>query len=211
MTYNPEPEIANYLKKLSGVARDLPRGRRRELVAEIEQHIRDALVETPVHNEAEMLTVLDRIGDPDEIVAAAGGTAKVTRSTTMETWAIVLLLLGGFLWFVGWIAGVVLLWSSSLWTTRDKLIGTFVVPGGLAAGATFFLFAGFEGGQTCFRGNAPTPAWTCTGGPSTLALVGMVIALVVLVIGPIGTSIYLGRRLNQQKRAYGGDASAAVG
>ena len=212
MTYNPESEIENYLKKLSKVARDLPRGRRRELVAEIEQHIRDALIETPVENEAEMLTVLDRIGDPDEIVAAASGPAKVTRSTTMETWAIVLLLLGGFLWFVGWIAGVVLLWSSSLWTTRDKLIGTLVVPGGLAAGVIFLLFAGVEaGGQTCFRGNAPTPAWTCTGGPSTLALIGMIVAIAVLVIAPIGTSIYLGRRLNQLKRAYTGDASAAVG
>jgi hypothetical protein len=200
MTYNPEPEIQRYLEKLSKAARDLPEGRRRELVAEIEQHIRDALMETPVDNEAEMLTLLDRIGEPDEIVAAASGPAKPTRSTAMETWAIVLLLLGGFLWFVGWIAGVVLLWSSSLWTTRDKLIGTFVVPGGLAAGLAFLLFVGVgESGQTCFRdGEAPT--WTCSGGPSTLALIGIVAALAFLVLGPIATAVYLGRRLNKEKR-----------
>jgi hypothetical protein len=27
---------------------------------------------------------------------------------------------------------LVLLWSSRLWTTRDKLIGTLIVPGGIA-------------------------------------------------------------------------------
>lgn len=200
MTYNPEPEIQRYLERLSKAAQDLPKARRRELVAEIEQHIRDALIEAPVGNEAEMLTLLDRIGEPDEIVAAASGPPKVTRSTAMETWAIVLLLLGGFLWFVGWIAGVVLLWSSSLWTTRDKLIGTFVVPGGLAAGVIFFFFAGVEGGQTCIR-DGEAPVWTCTGGPSTLALTGMIVAMAVLVIGPIATAVYLGRRLSKEKQA----------
>jgi hypothetical protein len=33
---------------------------------------------------------------------------------------------------VGWLAGLVLLWSSRAWTTRDKWIGTLVIPGGLA-------------------------------------------------------------------------------
>ena len=32
MTYNPEPEIKHYLKRLSKAARDLPRVRRRELL-----------------------------------------------------------------------------------------------------------------------------------------------------------------------------------
>ena len=199
MTYNPEPEIEHYLNRLANTARDLPRTRRRELVAEIEQHIRDALIETPVANEAEMLTLLDRLGDPDEIARAANGRPEVTRSTTTETWAIILLLIGGFLWLVGWIAGVVLLWSSSLWTTRDKLMGTLVVPGGLASGVLLFFFAGVEGGQTCFRTGPGRE--TCTGGPSTLALIGIVLALAVLLIGPIATSIYLGRRLNKEKNA----------
>jgi hypothetical protein len=184
MTYNPEPEIGRYLERLSKATRDLPKARRRELVAEIEQHIRDALVETPVDNQAEMLTLLDRIGEPDEIVAAASGTPKATRATTMETWAIILLLIGGFLWAVGWIAGVVLLWSSSLWTTRDKLIGTLIVPGGLAAGVFGYFFMGHIAGDEIV-GNV---------------LTGIVGAL--LLLGPIWTSIYLGRRLNTEKQAF---------
>ena len=218
MTYSPEPEIQRYLKRLSKTARGLPRGRRRELVAEIEQHIHDALVETPVANEAEMLTLLDRLGEPDEIAAAASDPQKLTRSTALETWAIILLLLGGFLWLVGWIAGVVLLWSSNLWTTRDKLIGTFVVPGGLASGALLFVFGGVEGGQTCFRSGlnhgtangshvVQSATWTCTGGASTLALIAILFAIAVLLIAPIATSIYLGRRLNKEKHALSSPAT----
>jgi hypothetical protein len=275
MTYNPEPEIEHYLKRLSKAAHGLPRGRRRELVAEIEQHIRDALVETPVDSEAEMLTLLDRIGAPDEIAAAAGDR-PVTRSTAMETCAIILLLVGGFLGFVGWIVGVVLLWRSSVWTLRDKLIGTFVIPGGLATGlfALGFVFAGGVGAQVCssspavpgsltagkpttyaqvlryaergqlrnvvfqpaqqeidatYQGktlvvDAPTDQSmtqlqnvlarhsvpfdasgtekeTCTGGLSTLGAIALLLALATLVMAPIATSIYLGRRLERQKFA----------
>jgi|tagenome__1003787_1003787.scaffolds.fasta_scaffold20910961_3 uncharacterized membrane protein len=151
MTYNPEPEIEHYLKRLSKAARDLPRARRRELLSEIEQHIRETLIETPVHNEAEMLTLLDRLGEPEEIAAAASGQPEVTRATTTETWAIILLLLGGFLFLVGWLAGVVLLWTSNLWTRRDKLIGTLVIPGGLATGmlALSITLTGVGGGQVC--------------------------------------------------------------
>ncbi|HEY5195981.1 MAG TPA: hypothetical protein VIJ51_03025 [Solirubrobacteraceae bacterium] len=33
---------------------------------------------------------------------------------------------------MGWLVGLVLLWSSRLWTTREKLFGTLIVPGGIA-------------------------------------------------------------------------------
>ncbi len=277
MTYNPEPEIAHYLERLSNAARDLPKGRRSELVAEIEQHIHDAMLETPVDSEADMLTLLDRIGDPEEISAAAGGPTRAPRSTAMERWAIILLLIGGFLWFIGWIAGVVLLWSSSLWTRRDKLIGTLVVPGGLATAivAIGFTLAGGVGAQVCSSGPLSSPLGgergaqttyaqavqyakgghltdvvfrprqqeidatyegktiavnyptaqsatqfqhllarqhipfdssgaikeTCTGGASTIEVIGLLLALAVLLIGPIVTAIYLGRRLNKEKQA----------
>ena len=44
----------------------------------------------------------------------------------------VLLLAGGFLVGFGWIAGLILLWTSPSWTERQKLLGTLVLPGGLA-------------------------------------------------------------------------------
>lgn len=98
--------------------------------------------------------------------------------------AIFLLLFGGLRWGIGWIAGLILLWSSSLWTTRDKLIGTLVVPGGLGASVYFVLIANFGIGG-CF---------SCTDGPNTaVRLLGLGIA-VLLLLAPIATAIYLARR-----------------
>ena len=72
-------------------------------------------------------------------VAAPAGRGWV------ETVAIVLLLVGGFLGGVGWLAGVVLLWLSDRWSTGDKLIGTFVLPGGLAFAPFLFIFVAVGG------------------------------------------------------------------
>lgn len=53
--------------------------------------------------------------------------------------AVVLLLIGAFIVpVVGWVVGVVLMWSSKAWTRGQKLLGTFVFPGGL--GAVLFLW-----------------------------------------------------------------------
>ena len=49
--------------------------------------------------------------------------------------------------FLGWVVGVVLLWISRLWTTRDKLIGTL---GGLSMA---------EATSTPCPPPAPTPRW----------------------------------------------------
>ena len=71
MSYDPEPDIQGYLQRLSGAAHDLPRARREELLDEIEQHIRQGLIETPCANRDELLTLLEQVGDPAEVAAAA--------------------------------------------------------------------------------------------------------------------------------------------
>lgn len=127
------PLAAEYLESLERAARRLPRGERRELVEEISAHLSEAT--DPGIPDAEVLTVLDRLGEPEDIVEAQRPEqgAPSDRRGPLEWSAIVLLLVGGFILGVGWIVGVVLLWSSRAWNTREKLIGTLVVPGGLAA------------------------------------------------------------------------------
>ena len=71
MSYDPEPEIRDYLERLSTAARDLPQARRDELLGEIEQHIRQALAQTPCTNRDEIVALLEQVGDPAEIAAAA--------------------------------------------------------------------------------------------------------------------------------------------
>jgi len=78
VSYDPEPEIKQYLERLSGAAHDLPQARRRELLSEIEQHIRQAVAQTPPASRAEMVALLEQVGDPAEIAAAADDGADAS-------------------------------------------------------------------------------------------------------------------------------------
>jgi hypothetical protein len=182
------PLAADYLDRVDRAARRLPRGERRELVEEISAHLHEAT--TPDMPDAEALTVLDRLGDPDDIVEAQLPTEPGARRGTHEWAAILLLLFGGFIFVFGWIAGAILLWTSRAWNTRDKLIGTLVVPGGLATALPVALLTGSK--QLCTSVNGGPQH--CTGGPSTLHQIIATVLVLSCVIGPIFTAIYLARR-----------------
>jgi hypothetical protein len=92
--------------------------------------------------------------------AAVGAPAALPPQTgrgagAHEIIAVILLLVGGIVVpVIGWVVGVVLLWSSSRWQTRDKLLGTLVWPGGLAAPFGLLALGGLVavstgGTQTC--------------------------------------------------------------
>jgi hypothetical protein len=124
------PLAADYVDRLRRAGRGLPRGRLKELVAEIEEHLSEAI--GPEASDAEALTVLDRLGEPEEIVDAEEPGRDVPHRDvrgTKEWAAIILLLFGGFIFGIGWLAGLILLWSSRAWSTVDKWIGTLIVPG----------------------------------------------------------------------------------
>ena len=196
-TTSLHPLAADYLDRLEHAARRLPRAERRELVEEIGAHLYEAT--RPDMSDAEALTVLDRLGDPEDIVEAepAREPSHVDRRGVHEWAAIFLVLLGGFVFGVGWIAGVILLWSSRAWSTRDKLIGTLVVPGGLAAGLWGALALAVVGaGRVCtsvVRGHGPTTE-RCSGGAGTLGTIAALASIAVLVLGPFCTAVYLARR-----------------
>jgi hypothetical protein len=201
------PLARDYLKRLEKAAAILPRVRRNELVGEIESHLSEALPAGA--SEAEALNVLERLGEPEQIVAEAeSGSGE--RAGTREWLAIPLLLFGGFALMIGWCVGVALLWSSRVWTTRDKLIGTFVVPGGLA---TVLLAAAIP--LTFSSSSSSIAVVTCTtrsggtchqvagssvshSGPSHFWAVALLIALLVL---PFLTSAYLTWRANRLSTA----------
>jgi hypothetical protein len=96
---------------------------------------------------------------------------------------------------LGWLTGVVLLWTSTVWSTREKLVGTLVLPGGLAP--VYFLLMGGVGGYSCgstsWRSNGVTHhgATVCDGGAMPHWLAWLV--FVVLVGAPIVTALWLGR------------------
>jgi hypothetical protein len=184
------PLAADYLKRLRRAARRLPPGRRAELLAEIEAHLAEAL--DPRATDPEARNVLDRLGTPAAIVGAEQPGVVVTRADprgTREWLAVALLLFGGFFAGFGWLAGAILLWSSRAWTAREKLIGTLLVPGGLAT--PFVILGTASGGGSCTRiGNGPRH---CTGETSSSDIIWLVV-VAVLVLASIGGSMYLARR-----------------
>ena len=187
------PAATAYLRQVRREGRDLPGDRLTELLIDLEEHLSAAIPADASDEDAR--EVLARFGDPREIIAAERPelTVPAQRRGTRE-WAAILLLLFGFIAAgVGWVAGVILLWSSRAWTTRDKLIGTLVLPGGLFATVPLLLLAAGEVHErACIEYG--TGILHCmhetSSGPSTIAS----IALIVLGLTPIATAVYLARR-----------------
>jgi len=157
--------------------RDLPADRRRDIAG----HIAEARAELPAESEAEIRTLLDRIGPPSVIAADERLRLGPKRPAhTREVVAIVLLLAGGSLFLVGWLVGVALLWASDAWSVRDKLIGTLIVPGGLSGA---FIIIGVVAVDV---GGSESFLW---------------ILMVVLLVAPILAAVYLGLRLRGRPAA----------
>jgi uncharacterized membrane protein len=201
------PLVSSYLAALRSAARDLPRGRRNELMREIEAHLAEAI--PPGASDAEILTVLDRLGEPDQIVEEERERTgeRRARAGWFEWITVALLLIGGLvLPALGWLIGVVFLWGSRVWTMRDKLIGTLFVPGGLMA-AFYLFFFGASSTQTCSSLSRIDPATGrllsttehCTGTQSTLAHVLWILLFAALLITPIITAVYLTRRAQRHR------------
>jgi hypothetical protein len=197
------PRAEEYLRRLERAARTLPGDRRRELVSEIESHLAEAI--GPTATDVQALDVIERLGPPGEIVEAELPVrSRFDERRTWREWtAVILLPLGGFLIGVGWIVGLVLLWSSRAWTTRDKWIGTLVIPGGIATGVVAFLALGTTTASKCIsKAYARSAGVTvhsdvtthCTGGAGTGVDVLLFLMLAVLVIAPIVSAFYLARR-----------------
>ena len=67
--------VRDYLTRLDRAATALPAGRRDELTAEVREHIETTLTKAGDRGEVTVRNVLERLGAPDEIVAAESGPA----------------------------------------------------------------------------------------------------------------------------------------
>lgn len=156
---NADALVQDYLGRLDAASWPLAPARRDELRAEVAGHIDAALAEAGARDEATVRNVLERLGPPEEI-AAADVDPVIGASTPLSTpplaggsWgaleilAILFLTLGSiFLPIVGPLVGLVFVWGSGRWTTREKRISTLIVllllilPVLLLVGAGFSLF-----------------------------------------------------------------------
>lgn len=126
------PLAAEYLRDLKRRSRLLPSARRKEIRADIEAHLSEAV--RPDASDEEARAVLDRMGDPIEIVDGLR-SRPVQVNMAGRTWAALLFLVVGSAVFLAfsWIIGVILLWKSVFLTVREKWIGTLLTPGAMLA------------------------------------------------------------------------------
>jgi hypothetical protein len=252
MTMDGQKLVDDYLSRLEWAAQSLPSGRRIDLLAEIRGHIEAARTAEQIEGEAGMRVLLDRLGAPEEIVAAAAdsdetsgpmprrqpGTqgpgpqgwaataspapATAPRSIAREIWAVVMLTAGSIvLPIAGWLVGAVLLWSSDRWRTREKVLGTLVVPGGIGLyaltvvlGPMLFLFGSFK---SCFdsvavqagSGTGSEITGTCVeSNPSSGTLVVLVAVVAVLAVASLVVPFFL---LHVAKRRASSETAKPVG
>ncbi len=170
------PAVQAYLARLDAASAGLPPGRRAELRAEILSHLADAV--PPDADDQQVRAALDRLGAPEDIVAAEVGddaprpAQDRPTGTTHEAVAVVMLTVGSVVPVAGWLVGLVLLWTSRVWTTREKLLGTLVFPGGPALGLFVAAPLALFTAEACARVSTTDPATgatvlgpeTCTGG-----------------------------------------------
>jgi len=204
-----ERTIEDYLKRLDRSMRDLPADRRRELVSEIREHINQTVAASGAdRTEADVRNALERLGEPEDIADEARERlgVKPAHPSSGDTAAIILLLFGGFLFGIGWIVGVVLLWLSDVWSVRDKIMGTLIVPGGLALPLFLLNFSVSSCGGPSVTVNGVTTTSTCGGSSDALRIVVSVLFVVFVVVGPIASAIYLGRKLRRARDRSVGQA-----
>jgi hypothetical protein len=192
MTTEVDALILRYLQDLERELYDLPASRRQELLDEVGEHIATARAGLDPETEAGVRTMLERLGDPADIAAEARERSGVQRPPArpatpwLEVIAIVLLVIP----FAGWVVGVVLVWLSRLWTTRDKLIGTLGGMSWVLAGLGTVMSSA---GGSRVVGSAPL-------GPSETSLMGVVLVVAPFVL-PVLAAIYLGFRLRGRDAA----------
>ena len=208
-----DPLVDDYLGRLGVAAAGLAPDRREDLLSGIREHIDEAIASGEAGDEASLRALLDRLGEPEEIVASAAepGDAQVWSpppapqvyyrrpGTGLEIAAALFLTIGSLLFVVGWLAGIVMVWSSRRWTLLEKLAATLVFPGG--AGLALWLSIVAVGQTTCTStttdaglGSVAVAPETCTSsGLSLPAPFGAIVLVAWLVLPLVVAGVLLHR------------------
>ncbi len=192
--------VERYLGDLRDALRSLNQNGAREFVAEIERHIAEGRATLEPGDEVGLRSLLERIGSPTALARELLETEPPRTISTMDRATPWLILLGGFAFGFGWLIGLFGLWSSRTWRIWDKLLGTFVWPGGLLG--TLYLFGASASSTACsgFQGaGQTTPTMTCVHHGNLLVLPYPIqfIAAFVMVAAPFFTSFRLGSVLSR--------------
>lgn len=214
MATDQHPLVTAYLQRLRDTASGrLPADRIEEIVADL----RDDLAErVPAGaTEAQIRTALDRLGSPEDIVEAAGGTAPAAAparrdwatSSRLEPIALTLLIASVLLTVLWPIAllllaiGFVLAMMSTRWSTADKVLAsiTYVACGPLGIGlAGLVAFSGVVSADNGPCVSTGTGTNSCASTSSGIAW-GPIVAGAALLALHLYTAIRLARHARRAR------------
>jgi hypothetical protein len=138
--------VRRYLTQLDTALQGVETSRRQEILAEVHEHIEEQRTGLDPDDTASVRTLLDKVGEPAAIAAEAG--APPPGGGRWDAWAPWLIIFGPVASGLGWIAGMLILWTSPTWSRRDQLIATFVPLAGLVA-LFFGLLAALRAAAGC--------------------------------------------------------------
>lgn len=156
------PLAKGYLDRLRVAARALTDDEANDLVTDISDHLREAIADQA--DEAAVRDVLDRLGTPQELVAAAGGPSAPLGAATVPArerglGAVEILALVGLVgaellfWFppvaLLWLAGLVLVAVSRVWSGRQKSAALAILGTGFPVAVGVLLVAAPTGVTSC--------------------------------------------------------------
>ena len=128
--------VSDYLESVRAATADLPAAERDELVGNIAEHITTSIAELDPPTEAAVRTILDRLGDPAVIAAEARGQSSHPTPRPTPGWlewgGVAMLGIGSYLLpVIGTVAGLVMVWMSQWWSTRQKVVAAVLSLAGL--------------------------------------------------------------------------------
>jgi hypothetical protein len=192
--------VQRYLAQLDRVLQGVDTTRREEILAEVREHIEEGRTGLDPDDAASVRTLLDRVGDPAAIAAEAG--APPPGSRRWDAWAPWLIIFGPVASGLGWVAGVLILWTSPAWSRRDQLIATFVPLAGLVA-LFFGLVAALRGSAGCTGHVAALHASaSCAKSVITLPLGGAILLVVAGLAAHLLPPIHLMRTRHRQRSPF---------
>jgi uncharacterized membrane protein len=132
--------VRRYLAAVEEETAALPAERRKELLADLTEHISVALAEAGDETDESVQRVLDQLGTPSAIAESAlaeepAPSADELHADSDLRIGLILILLplagsvGVFFKTLGLVTGllgITLLWTSKEWNLRDRIIGTFI-------------------------------------------------------------------------------------
>lgn len=179
--------IDEYLESVSRALDEAGVGAKHSIVEGLREHIEN---EISRRSDVDVRSLLGEIGSPSDIASAAGDGEPNSPVGEWREWvAVVLVLLGGYVWGIGWVVGIILIWNSDAWRLRQKVLATFIVPGGLSAAWWWFLATSGPSGCTSAHSNGVTLFSHCVAAPVAEPL--RLLAGTAMLLASLGTALML--------------------